>query len=86
MQQPEVNNIDIDAPSKQQIISILHSLKPEPELHTGLIFLERLVKQNGIAAPNLKLLEYDFSPNEMKMLKQSRPDLKNRRTFLHTLG
>ncbi len=85
--------------SKEDLASVIRSLKPDGDMHQGIKFLTKLLDQTDektliafvermavVLAKEGRFYEYDFTPDEQKILKSCLPDLINRRQALTNLG
>jgi hypothetical protein len=85
--------------SKEDLANVIRSLTPDEDMHQGIKFLTKLLEQTDektliafvermavILAKEGRFYEYDFTPDEQKILKSCLPDLLNRRQALTNIG
>lgn len=82
-----------------ELRAVISALTPDEDLHTGKIFLLKLLERSGVGGvvafvekmhgvldKEGKLEEYDFDKAETALLKECRPNMLSRRRFLTTIG
>jgi hypothetical protein len=86
--------------SVEEMQHVISGLSPRQEMHSGVRFLTLMLQEKGVQGvvdfvekghkildEEGKLLDYDFvTETEKRLLKGSRPNMLDRRTFLHTAG